>query len=80
LQQDNNFLWQEFMDKGIVDVDGSGVDYPFINNATYLYTDVVLNIKPNLADTFTNQIFGQLAATLYNLNNYKGNSNLAGKC
>jgi hypothetical protein len=55
----NNKLlrWRDIYTYGYIDVDGNGVDYPFINETHYPYTNVTLRLIPEGA------LFGQPLST-----------------
>ena len=45
-QNRNVFVWKDLYDYGFIDVDGSGVDFPFINNKHHPFKYIVFKIIP----------------------------------
>lgn len=57
---DNNYIWRDLLDVGVFEDNGNGIDYPFINNSHYLFNKIDLEIKPDLSDNNTYNLFKSL--------------------
>lgn len=56
-----NYVWRNIMEQGVFDpITNLGVDYPFINKRRYLFTNVILDIIPDLSHTNTNNVFKEI--------------------
>ena len=54
-------IWREILPQGYIDpISGLGVNYPFINNKRYLFSNIILDIIPDLDDQTTKNIFQNL--------------------
>jgi len=77
-----NVVWRNIMEQGYIDpITGVGVDYPFVNKKRYLFTNIILSIKPDLSDYNTRNVFNEIKfdePTLVNTN-ITGNLNDVGK-
>jgi hypothetical protein len=61
IDNNGNVVWREILEQGYFDpITGVGVDYPFINNKRYLYTNIILDIVPNLSHQYTKDIFNNI--------------------
>lgn len=53
-----NFVWRDILPQGYFDpISGLGVDYPFINKTRYLFSNIILDIIPDLSDNYTKELF-----------------------
>jgi len=53
-----NYVWREILPQGYTDpLTGIGVDYPFVNQRRYLFSNIVFIITPDLNDTETRLAF-----------------------
>ena len=56
-----NMVWRTILPQGYFDpLTGDGVDYPFINKKRYLFSNIILDVIPNLEHTNTAQIFNEI--------------------
>lgn len=56
-----NMVWREILEQGYIDpLTGEGVDYPFVNKRRYLFSNININIIPDLDHTNTNEIFNEI--------------------
>lgn len=56
-----NYVWREILPQGYIDpLTGIGVDYPFVNNRRYLYSNIILNVIPDLDDANTRNVFNDI--------------------
>lgn len=82
MDDNGNRVWRGIMEQGYVDpITGVGVDYPFVNKKRYLFSNISLNIKPDLSDYTTRSVFDEIkfgSPTLDNTN-IIGNLNDVGK-
>lgn len=52
------FVWRNILAQGITDpTTNVGVDYPFVNKRRYLFSNIILDISPDLSDTETYNAF-----------------------
>lgn len=55
-----NYVWRDIMPQGYIDpLTNEGVDYPFVNQRRYLFSNIVFDITPDLNDTQTREAFEQ---------------------
>lgn len=53
-----NYVWRNILPQGYVDpLTGIGVDYPFVNKKRYLFSNIILDIVPDLTDVNTLNAF-----------------------
>jgi hypothetical protein len=72
-----NYVWKEIIPQGNVDpLTGLGVDYPFVNKKRYLFSPIILDVSPNLNDSFTLNAFNQIKFGIPIPLNTKPNSDL----
>jgi hypothetical protein len=56
-----NYVWRKIMPQGYFNpLTGLGVDYPFVNKKRYLFSNIILDIIPDLNDHETLDAFRQL--------------------
>lgn len=56
-----NYVWRNITPQGYFDpLTGVGVDYPFINKKRYLFSNIILDIVPDLNDTETLNAFKEI--------------------
>lgn len=56
-----NFLWRDFLDFGFIEpLTTIGVNFPFVNNTHYVFSNIVLSLVPNLDDSNTATIFNEI--------------------
>jgi len=56
-----NYIWREIIPDGEIDpVTGTGVDFPFVNNKKYVFTNFVIPIQPNLDHQITQELFSNI--------------------
>lgn len=76
-----NVIWKEILPHGFIDpISGLGVNFPFINNVHYVYTDNILAIRPDLTSTPTNLIFNKMNITGFENDLFILNQNPDNKC
>jgi hypothetical protein len=72
-----NFVWRDIIPQGNFDPQtGVGVDYPFINMKRYLFAPIILDISPDLYDSWTYQVFTEIKYGAPTSMNQKPNTNL----
>lgn len=54
----NGFRWRDLYPYGFIDSDGLGVDYPFLNNGHYPFTNTIFRITPETYNIPSNYIGG----------------------
>jgi hypothetical protein len=56
-----NFVWRTILEQGYIDpLTGIGVDYPFVNKKRYLFSNIILDIIPDLNDPNTLAAFTKI--------------------
>lgn len=61
LDDNGNYTWREILLQGYVDpLTGIGVDYPFINKKRYLFSNIILDVIPDLTDQNTRTVFDKI--------------------
>lgn len=66
IDNNGNYVWRTILPQGYTDpLTGIGVDYPFVNKKRYLFTNVILDIIPDLNDAQTFNAFENLWFTRY---------------
>lgn len=61
LPNTNNYVWRDILPQGYYDpLTGAGVDYPFINKRRYLFSNIILDVTPDLTDIQTLAAFSQV--------------------
>ena len=54
-------IWRDILSQGYIDpITNIGVDYPFVNNRRYLFSNIILDIIPDLNDPNTSYIFNNI--------------------
>ena len=57
----NNYVWRDILSQGYFDpLTGIGVDYPFVNKKRYLFTNIIFDVTPDLADGNTLSKFNEV--------------------
>ena len=51
------WYWRDLYPLGYIDSDGNGVDYPFINDAHYPFTDIIFRLYPEGASFDINSVY-----------------------
>jgi hypothetical protein len=65
-----NFVWRNILQQGFFDpVSGLGVAYPFINGKRYLFLKIILDVSPDLSDSWTSIFFTHISYGTPNLLN-----------
>ena len=81
---DGNFIWRDIIPQGNIDpLTGLGVDYPFMNKKRYLFSSVILDVRPNLSDSQTFHAFSEIkygAPTIINSNPISDLNNIGKPC
>jgi hypothetical protein len=79
-----NFVWRDIIPQGNIDpLTEIGVDYPFINMRRYLFAQIILDVSPNLDDSFTAQVFSEIKygiPTIMNTNPISNINNIGKPC
>lgn len=61
LDNTETFVWRDILPQGYSDpLTGEGVDYPFNNNARYLFDNLILSIVPDTNHTATKNLFNEI--------------------
>lgn len=56
-----NFVWRDILPQGYFDATTNlGVDYPFVNKKRYLFSNIILDITPDLNDPTTLTAFAEV--------------------
>jgi hypothetical protein len=64
IENTQNYLWRDILDYGFIEPESlNGVDNPFVNGRHYVYTNIVLDMKPDLTNTDTRTLFSQIYQT-----------------
>lgn len=65
----DNYVWRNIVPQGYLDPsNGNGVDYPFINKKRYVFSNLVLDVNPDLSHGNTNSVFNEI---LFDIGNDK---------
>lgn len=71
IDNDGNYIWKNILENGYVDpLSNLGVNYPFVNGTHYVFSNIILDLNPNLNNgptltAFANIKFGP-NTTLFN--------------
>jgi hypothetical protein len=58
LDSNGNYVWRTILPQGYTDpLTNEGVDYPFVNKKRYLFSSSMIDIVPDLTDTYTYNAF-----------------------
>lgn len=61
LDDEGNYVWRNLLDKGFLDpLTGVGVNYPFVNQRQYVFTNIIVAVKPDLTDGNTSTVFDEI--------------------
>ena len=52
-----SWLWRDLYPLGFIDTNGDGVDYPFLNDSHYPFTDIIFRLYPEGASFDINSIY-----------------------
>jgi hypothetical protein len=67
--ENGNFVWRDILAQGFIDpLTGIGVDYPFVNKKRYLFTTLILDVFPDLNDSFTANVFRNIKTSTDTIN------------
>lgn len=55
-EKTQKWRWRDIYDKGFIDNEGVGVDYPYRNGTHYIHNEIFFYIKPDTIDGLTNII------------------------
>lgn len=67
-----NYIWRDILENGYVDpLTNNGVNFPFLNNKHYVYSNIILSIQPDMSHINTYLMFNQTILNNYNLIGYK---------
>lgn len=56
-----NYVWRNILEQGYIDpLTGIGVDYPFVNKKRYLFSNIVLDVIPDLNNASTLAAFSKI--------------------
>ena len=78
-----DYVWRDLLDKGFIDpLTLEGVNHPFINQRHYVFSNLIIELYPEMADNFTNSKLGN---TIYGVpallqNKPQNLDNLGDKC
>lgn len=62
IDNNGNVVWRDILPKGFTDpISGDGVSFPFINKRHYVFNSIVLDVKPNLNDANTANVFSEIS-------------------
>jgi hypothetical protein len=57
----SNFVWRDILAQGYFDpTTNLGVDYPFVNKKRYLFSNIILDVEPDLNDPATLAAFAEV--------------------
>lgn len=61
IDSEGNYVWKDLLDFGYVDpLDLLGVNFPFVNGTHYVHDNYILAMEPDMTDTNTNTVFGDI--------------------
>lgn len=64
---EGNVIWKEILPHGFIDpVTNLGVNFPFVNNTHYVYTNNILAIRPDLSNIQTFNLFNKININGFN--------------
>jgi len=62
IDDEGNYVWRELQDKGFVDpLTNIGISYPFVNKRHYVFSNIILAVKPDLDDANTASVFEEIS-------------------
>jgi hypothetical protein len=65
----NNFVWRDILAQGYTDpTTNLGVNYPFVNKKRYLFSNIILDVVPDLNDPTTLAAFAEVWYSRYATN------------
>jgi hypothetical protein len=65
LDNNGNFVWREILEQGYIDpLSGIGVNYPFVNKRRYLFSNIILDVAPDLESGDTYEMFNTINFTI----------------
>lgn len=66
VDSNGNMVWRTILPQGYVDpLSGLGVDYPFVNKCRYLFSNIILDVVPDLTDSQTYAAFTDIWFSRY---------------
>ena len=66
LDNNGNYVWRKILEQGFIDpLTNIGVNYPFVNKRRYLFTNIILDMQPNLSHTNTLNVFNEVWFSRY---------------
>jgi len=84
IDNDGNYIWKNILENGYIDpISNLGVNHPFVNNTHYVFTNVILDLVPDLDNSFTQTAFTNIKFgpnTLLNSKPITSLNNLGTKC
>lgn len=61
IDNNGNYLWKDLLQNGYIDpISNKGVNYSFINKRHYVFSNIVLPLKPDLEDSNTSTVFTEI--------------------
>jgi hypothetical protein len=64
LDNAGNYVWRDILAQGYIDpLSGIGVDYPFVNQRRYLFSNIILDIAPDLNSGDSFEMFNEINFT-----------------
>jgi len=77
IDNDGNFIWRKLLPNGFFDpIEEIGVNFPFINQRHYVFSNIIFKMQPDLSDFNTSNVFNQILFDQNNLINAEPNSSL----
>lgn len=80
---DGSYIWRDILEKGYIDpLSTIGVNYPFVNNKHYVFSPLILAVKPDMSHPNTYIMFNQMIMDSYTIKSYsnKNTTNFGGNC
>jgi len=78
---EGNVIWKELLPHGFIDpITNLGVNFPFVNNSHYVYTNNILSIQPDLTNVNTELIFNKQKLSQFKNDLFILNENPDNKC
>lgn len=84
IDNDGNYIWKNILENGYIDpISDLGVNHPFVNNTHYVFSNVILDLIPDLDNVYTETAFTNIKFgpnTLINSRPLTSLNNLGTKC
>jgi hypothetical protein len=62
LDSSGNYLWHDLLDFGYIDpVEDIGVNFPFVNGSHYVFSNIILSMRPDMTHSNTATVFNEIS-------------------